>query len=189
MGPRPAATTAGQSKIANTQARGKSMGSSILKGMDQPRLLNGPTLLIAGTREHYTLGTIGDIPAQWKRFAPYIGNIPGQTGHTTFGVCCDFDGNGGFDYICGVEVSGFSELSQHELPQQWDRLRILEQKYAVFTHSDHLSTLKKTYDAIYRDWLPQSGKTPTSGPTFERYDENFNPATGMGGLEIWIPIY
>jgi AraC family transcriptional regulator len=157
--------------------------------MDQPRLLNGPTLLIAGTREHYTLGTIGDIPAQWKRFAPYIGNIPGQTGHTTFGVCCDFDGNGGFDYICGVEVSGFSELSQHELPQQWDRLRILEQKYAVFTHSDHLSTLKKTYDAIYRDWLPQSGKTPTSGPTFERYDENFNPATGMGGLEIWIPIY
>jgi AraC family transcriptional regulator len=152
--------------------------------MDQPRLLNGPTLLIAGSREHYTPETIPDIPAQWKRFAPYIGKIPGQTGHTTFGVCCNFDGNGGFDYICGVEVSDFSAL-----PQQWDRLRILEQKYAVFTHSDHISTLKKTYDAIYRDWLPQSGRTPTAGPTFERYDESFDPATGMGGLEIWIPIY
>jgi AraC family transcriptional regulator len=152
--------------------------------MDQPRLINGSTLLIAGSREHYTPGTLADIPAQWKRFAPYIGNIPGQTGHTTYGVCSNFDGNGGFDYTCGVEVSDFSEL-----PQQFDRLRILEQKYAVFTHSDHISTLKKTYDAIYRDWLPQSGRTATAGPTFERYDESFNTDTGMGGLEIWIPIY
>jgi AraC family transcriptional regulator len=160
------------------------MGSSILKGMDQPRFVNGPTLLIAGSREHYTPDTIADIPAQWKRFAPYIGNIPGQTGHTTYGVCSNFDGNGGFDYTCGVEVSDFSEL-----PQQFDRLRILEQKYAVFTHSDHISAIKKTWHAIYRDWLPQSGRTPTTGPTFERYDENFNPAAGMGGVEIWIPIY
>jgi len=25
-------------------------------------------------------------------------------------------------------------------------------------------------------------------PTFERYDEKFDPATGNGGLEIWVPI-
>jgi AraC family transcriptional regulator len=23
---------------------------------------------------------------------------------------------------------------------------------------------------------------------FERYDENFDPATGNGGLEIWLPV-
>jgi len=163
-------------------------GFFYLKCMDQPRFVNGTPLLIAGAREHYTPETVADIPAQWKRFAPHIGNIPGQGGHTTYGVCCNFDDNGGFDYICGVEVSDFSELPHHELPQQWDRLRILEQKYAVFTHSGHISTIKNTWDAIYRDWLPQSGRTPTAGPAFERYDESFNPATGMGGLEIWIPI-
>ncbi len=151
--------------------------------MDQPRLIDGTPLLIAGSREHYTAETAADIPAQWKRFAPHIGQIPGQTGHTTYGVCCNFDGQGGFDYICGVEVSDFSEL-----PEQWSRLRILQQKYAVFTHRDHVSTIKNTWDAIHRDWLPQSRQTLTAGPAFERYDETFDAGTGMGGLEIWIPV-
>jgi AraC family transcriptional regulator len=151
--------------------------------MDQPRLTNGTPLLIAGSREHYTQETVTDIAAQWKRFGPHIGHIPGQTGHTTYGVCSNFDGQGGFDYTCGVEVSDFSAL-----PQQWSRLRIPEQNYAVFTHKDHISTIKNTWEAIYRDGLPQAGKTATAGPAFERYDESYDPATGMGGLEIWIPI-
>jgi AraC family transcriptional regulator len=25
-------------------------------------------------------------------------------------------------------------------------------------------------------------------PNYERYDENFDPLTGDGGLEIWIPV-
>jgi AraC family transcriptional regulator len=25
-------------------------------------------------------------------------------------------------------------------------------------------------------------------PNFERYDEKFDPATGNGGLEIWVPV-
>ena len=25
-------------------------------------------------------------------------------------------------------------------------------------------------------------------PNFERYDEKFDPSTGDGGLEIWIPV-
>jgi len=25
-------------------------------------------------------------------------------------------------------------------------------------------------------------------PTFERYDETFDPLTGNGGFEIWVPI-
>ena len=41
---------------------------------------------------------------------PYIGNIPGQIGRTAYGVCCNSDEEGNFDYICGVEVADFSEL-------------------------------------------------------------------------------
>ena len=25
-------------------------------------------------------------------------------------------------------------------------------------------------------------------PNFERYDDKFDPATGNGGLEIWVPV-
>jgi predicted transcriptional regulator YdeE len=27
-----------------------------------------------------------------------------------------------------------------------------------------------------------------SAPSFKRYTQEFNPQTGMGGTEIWIPI-
>jgi AraC family transcriptional regulator len=25
-------------------------------------------------------------------------------------------------------------------------------------------------------------------PMFERYDETFDPRTGLGGVELWVPI-
>ena len=27
----------------------------------------------------------------------------------------------------------------------------------------------------------------SDAPSFERYDENFDPLTGNGGLDIWVP--
>jgi AraC family transcriptional regulator len=32
------------------------------------------------------------------------------------------------------------------------------------------------------------GLKAADAPNFERYDENFDPLTGNGGLEIWIPV-
>ena len=37
-------------------------------------------------------------------------------------------------------------------------------------------------------WLPESGLCMANAPNFERYDEKFDPLTGDGGLEIWIPV-
>jgi AraC family transcriptional regulator len=36
--------------------------------------------------------------------------------------------------------------------------------------------------------VPQAGLKVASAPCFERYTEKFNPKTGMGGMEIWIPL-
>jgi AraC family transcriptional regulator len=36
--------------------------------------------------------------------------------------------------------------------------------------------------------LPASGLTVADAPNFERYDENFDPLTGNGGFEIWVPV-
>ena len=43
-------------------------------------------------------------------------------------------------------------------------------------------------NAIWNSWLPQSGYVATDAPGLERYDERFNPETGLGGFEIWILV-
>jgi AraC family transcriptional regulator len=73
-------------------------------------------------------------------------------------------------------------------PKEFARLRVAEQRYAVFSHHDHVSTVRGTFMAIFNDWLPKSGYRMADAPLFERYDERFDPRTGTGGFEIWIPL-
>ena len=130
-----------------------------------------------------TFETNHGIPRQWERFLPYLGTIPGQVGRTAYGVCCNGDDSGNFDYIAGVEVADFSDL-----PREFARVRIPEQKYLVFTHDEHISTIRRTVSTIWNHYLPQSGMKVADAPNFERYDEKFDPMTGNGGLEIWVPV-
>ncbi len=153
--------------------------------LEAPRFENGKALVIAGFRSRYKTETMNSIPAQWERFAPYIGKIPGQVGHAAYGACWTFAG--GIDYLTGVEVSSSSRL-----PGDFSVITIPAQKYAVFPHREHVSELRETLDAIDK-WLPGSGLEVAYGfaetPSFyERYSEEFDPRTGMGGMEVWIPI-
>ena len=159
------------------------MDERMLTTLEPPRFENSKTLLIAGLSERYDGDSSKAIPAQWQRFMPYIGNIPGQIGRTAYGVCCNSDEEGNFDYICGVEVADFSEL-----PPELARLRIAARRYAVFTHRDHISTIRRTVNTIWNKWLPESGYEVADAPDFERYGAEFNPETGTGGVEIWIPL-
>jgi AraC family transcriptional regulator len=159
------------------------MDETMLTQLEPPRFENGKTLLIAGLSERYDCDSSKAIPSQWQRFMPYIGNIPGQIGRTAYGVCCNSDEEGNFDYICGVEVADFSEL-----PPELSRLRIPARRYAVFTHPDHISTIRRTVNTIWNKWLPESGYEVADAPDFERYGPEFDPKTGTGGVEIWIPL-
>ncbi len=151
--------------------------------LQPPRHENGGPLLIAGPGERCTWETSAKIPALWQRFHAYPGGIPGQIGQTAYGVCCNGDDAGNFDYIAGAEVTDFSSL-----PADLSRVRIPGQKYLVFTHSDHIATVRGTIAAIWNQWLPASGYQVADAPNFERYTESFDPLTGTGGLEIWIPV-
>jgi AraC family transcriptional regulator len=85
--------------------------------------------------------------------------------------------------VAGVEVAGFNSL-----PNDFTRLRVAGQRYAVFTHTGHVSTVRGTFMAIFNDWLPASGYLSADAAVLERYDERFDPRTGEGGFEIWVPI-
>ena len=159
------------------------MDQSILEKLDAPRYENAKSFCVAGIGERCSNETSAGIPAQWQRFGPYIGNIPGQVGNVAYGVVYNSDDEGTVDYLCGVEVADFSNV-----PQELWHLRIPENRYAVFSHSDHISTIRRTFNTIWSKWFPDSGHEPADAPFFERYDERFNPMTGTGGLEIWIPL-
>lgn len=151
--------------------------------LEPPRFENTPALLIAGLGERFSQAGSAGIPALWQRFNEQIDHVPGRVGDIAYGVCFNTDDAGGFDYIAGVQVRDFAEL-----PKDSARVRIPPQRYAVFTHREHISTIRRTVTTIWSKWLPASGFQAADAPFFERYGPAFDGRTGLGGFEIWLAI-
>ncbi|HWK65644.1 MAG TPA: AraC family transcriptional regulator [Rhizobiaceae bacterium] len=150
--------------------------------LEPPRFVDAKALLIAGLAQRYEYEDMDGIPSQWERFQPYIGQIPREIGGAAFGVIANSDDKG-FDYVCGVEVSDFSDIDP-----SLTKLRLSPQRYAVFVHRGHVASVRNTMHAVWRDWLPKSGHTAADAPSLERYGKDFDPRTGLGGLELWLPL-
>jgi len=108
-------------------------------------------------------------------------------GHAAYGLSFNALSPDGVDYLVGVEVSNSSDR-----PGDFSFANIPAQKYAVFSHREHVSKIYQTLDAIDK-WFPGSGlevasETAQAPNFFERYSEEFDPRTGMGGMEVWVPI-
>ena len=164
------------------------MSKAAIERLAAPRFANAKPLLVAGLRRRYDADTMGDIPTQWQRFVPHLGKIPGQAGPTTYGVCWQAADGEGIEYLSGVEVTSFAGLRS-----EFTVVSIPAHRYAIFAHREHVSKLSDTVDTIFSKWLPNSGHTAPSETAetpafFERYTEEFDPDTGMGGIEVWVPI-
>lgn len=151
--------------------------------IEPPRFETRGPLLIVGLGERYGCESSAAIPSQWQRFLPRFGHIPGQLENVAYGVICNTDSEGNFDYICGIEVRDFSSA-----PADFSRVRIPSQRYAVFKHREHISSIRNTMSTIFTQWLPTSGHEIADAPNFERYGPEFDSSTGHGGLEVWMPI-
>lgn len=159
------------------------MDTSLLTDLTSPRFDDRAAFHVAGLSERYTFETNHGIPALWQRFAPHIGHIPGQVGDAVYGICYNGDGNGAFDYMAGIEVAEPDDLPGDLVP-----LMIPARRYAIFTHSGHISDIRRTVYTIWNKWLPDADVTHVDGPDFERYDERFDGETGVGDVEIWVPV-
>jgi len=159
------------------------MDETVDDKLQPPRFVTSKAILLVGMSERYDCNSSAGIPAQWQKFLPHFPNVPGQINRKAYGVNYNFDELGNFDYLCGVEVADFTRV-----PAGWAHVRIPENRYAVFTHSDHVSTIRRTWSAIWNSWFPSSGHEVADAPHFELYNENFNSQTGVGGVEIWVPV-
>jgi AraC family transcriptional regulator len=159
------------------------MADNEMNSLEPSRFVDGQPMLLAGLRRHHSYtGAAESIPAQWQAFRA-LDDIPHRRGTVAYGVMCGADpANKTFEYMCAVEVAEFDDAAPH-----LGRMRVPAQHYAVFEHLGHVSSIWKTWDAIWHHWLPRSGYVPVNGPEFELYDERF-VHTGTGGVEVWVSV-
>jgi AraC family transcriptional regulator len=139
-------------------------------------------LSIVGISRYYPFDNMAQIPDQWQSFSETLAAISSADNPTTYGVIYN-GGDLSFDYLCGVELSKGAVC-----PENLVRLDLAPQSYLVFFHAGHVANVRDTCDAIWSDWLPASNRSVVEAPCFEKYGDSFNPVTGEGGLEIWIPV-
>lgn len=134
---------------------------------------------VIGVSARQTAATVAGIPALWQQLANEAGSVQGPLR----GVCCDADGEGGFDYIAGIACA-----SSTPLPSGWRRIDIAPRHYVVARHQGHVANIRATWAWLLDSHLPSQGLQAVNAPDLECYDPRFDPRTGMGGVDIWIPV-
>ncbi len=163
----------------------------LLKGeapLPLPQLKKLGRLRLVGLAAACSWNEAVHIPAQWQRFmsGPYH-DIPAKVKAMPIGICEPPDEEGCFRYICAAEVEAFDRRSP-----DLTTIETAPRTYAVFRHDDHVSRIFDTYAAIWNEALPAMSQ-PISpmmadGPVLEFHNDAFDPGTGLGGLQIFVPL-
>lgn len=150
-----------------------------------PTVVRHERMVIAGIGRRFPVEDFAGIPSLWQEFRAFDNTIPEQQGHRAFGVVSDMSTNGSdYRYVAGVQVT--AGANTHE-PLQ--RITLPAQRWAMFTHTGHITTIISTIHAIFAEALPTARLSPGENPDLlEVYPETFDPSTGRGGVELWVPL-
>jgi AraC family transcriptional regulator len=151
---------------------------------EQPRcrILEEPVIRVVGLEAAFPKGPSLAIASLWQRFTPHMDAIPAKKEAMPVGVTYNFREDGGFDYLAALEVSRFGDT-----PSELREMEIPARSYAVFTHAGHIARIQETFRTIWDEMLPAMNVKPAEAPSLERHRPAFNPLTGEGGVEVWIP--
>lgn len=151
--------------------------------LKEPSIRTVGPISIAGIAGRLSNGDHAGIPALWQRLNQQMGFIPERIGEQAYGICSG-GAEGGCGYLAGVEVADLSGL-----PAGMTAVRLPARRYAVFEHRGHVTDLATLAGAVFDRWLPGSGHHVADFPDLvERYDRAFDPWTGWGRVEIWVPL-
>ena len=122
------------------------------------------------------------IAELWEKFLPYLDKLPVQVGNVAWGVIFGSDANGKFKYMPAVQVSDFSSL-----PAELEQVTIPAQDYHVFAHGGNLDQLPDTIGQICRTGVFHAPLSADQVGMMEYYGPGFDPMTGTGDMEVWVP--
>ena len=156
------------------------MKKDMIVDVAEPEIRKRAAFRVVGLSAKTNFEDASVIPGLWSEFNAQEDTVQNAIQGAAYGVCCDATKAGQFRYLAGVEATGLTDGMDH--------VDIPAGRYAVFTHSGHISDLPKSVYTIWNQCLPDLELTPEQRPDFERYDNRFDPKTGRGAVEIWIPI-
>lgn len=126
----------------------------------------------------------------WRGFMPRCKGIPGVIGNELYsieiypvGFYDNFNPNNDFEKWAAVEVSGVDIITDG-----MEALTSPDGLYAVFLHKGPASEGPRTYQYIFRDWLPNSGYQLDHRPHFAVMGEKYQQDSADSEEEIWIPV-
>lgn len=152
-----------------------------------PRIQQAGPFLIAGLREQLDEHAQQKIPQLWQQFTSCWDQIAQRVDTVGYGLCIHLH-NSEYYYMAGCGIWDFTGL-----PIRFSPFIIPSQTYATFTHMGSVQSIRDTIDFAFDAWLPASGykhatATENALHFFERYGEQFDPHTGEGDIEIWLPV-
>ncbi len=128
--------------------------------------------------------------ALWKSFMPRRSEIKNAVGTELYsievyrpGYFDDFNPGQSFERWAAVEVKDFGVI-----PDGMETLTSQEGLYAVFVHKGPASEGPKTYQYIFRTWLPNSGYLLDDRPHFAIMGEKHKQDDPDSEEELWIPV-
>lgn len=149
-----------------------------------PRIVAEARIMAVGMTERIApASAAAAIPALWRRFEPFMSAVDRPKRTTPISITRDIDDEGRYDYVAALEVEKFCDVAPELVA-----VDIPASTYAVFVHKGHVSRIPESYFAIWDDALPASGRTASDGPVLERHRPSFDPRTGEGGVDIWVPL-
>ena len=126
----------------------------------------------------------------WQRFMPRRKEITNSIGTELFsleiykpGFFDSFDPSVEFVKWAAVEVADFDQV-----PAGMHPLTIPEGLYAVFIHTGPASEGARTYEYIFRTWLPAVPFKVDDRPHFALMGDKYKNNDPESEEEIWIPV-
>ncbi len=152
-----------------------------------PRMEHKDAFTTVGIAGKFTMSN-NTIPQLWDSFNLREKEISNAGCEACYGVCFfekdyDKEKDSSFIYMAAKVVS-----STEDIPEGMVARTIPSCDYAVFEHHGSLDTLGKSYDQIFREWLPTSEYDFANQDDFEVYDERFEYGKPESVMEIWIPV-
>ncbi len=72
------------------------------------------------------------------------------------------------------------------MPEKYDYVSLV--KLAEKAPGNYVDNPAAIIATLESQWLPEYGHVVADAPNFERYGEDFDPRSGTGTIEIWVPL-
>lgn len=149
-----------------------------------------PERKLIGKRMKMTFAA-NQTPALWKSFMPCRREIQNNVGNELYSLqiyppafFAQFNPHTEFEKWAAIQVTGFEAI-----PPALEGLTLLGGLYAVFLYQRRAQPeVAQFFQAIYRDWVPNSEYELDDRPHFELLGEKYSNDGPDSEEEFWIPI-